>query len=146
MADLSIFDGDRAALAAHLRDDRYVNGCASFAKCPCCGGELAGAELRWNYEARTLVGERGAVVFSLHQAKLFNLLWHSRQASIAFDGEALFYRMYGHRDDGGPKDLNVIRVYLHYIRRAIAPFGITICKGSNDPSYRLVRKHKEMSS
>lgn len=113
--------------------------------CPCCGGALAGQDLSWNYQSRTLINEKGAVVLSGSEAKLFDLLWRARSSGARLDRHALMHRLYGGDPDGGPASAaNAVSVHLFRIRNAVASLGLAIRRysGDVDAHYRIVRSDR----
>jgi len=107
--------------------------------CPLCGAALASATLRWDAETRTVIRGNAAVTFSPREARLFDLLWHSR-GKEGVTRARIFSRLWGGDDEGGPLNAdNTISVMFVQMRAGLERVGLAIPKlRKKGGLYRLV--------
>lgn len=94
--------------------------------CPCCGNEMnVPSGIVFRVESHTLISSDFSVTFGANQARLFDLLWKSRNTGAVVSNEKMIDYLYGHDADGGP-DSDIIKVMINQMRRKLARTGIEI--------------------
>lgn len=94
--------------------------------CPCCGNALQidrGAHFA--LESLALVSSDYAVVFTKHEAALFDVLWRNRNTGRVSTKGSLFDHLYSDDPSGGP-DIKVIEVLICRIRKKLEVTNIEI--------------------
>jgi hypothetical protein len=94
--------------------------------CPCCGGSIAGAALRWLPDARILVGDDSAARLSKNETALFDILWRDRATGRIWSAEDLATLIWDD-PEGGPLYAKMqISSMASHIRTKIRPCGLTV--------------------
>lgn len=115
--------------------------------CPCCGHVIAPDEaLRWNEHTRTLSGRGLVVQLSPIRGLIFSKLWKAWPQGRMIPLDEMMSHVYADHPDGGPDSHNVISVQLNFMRKIIAPFGISIRGRHGYLIYRVDARDNEAAA
>lgn len=111
---------------------------ATSDRCPCCGSPLPSDLVRWNSDARALVGNGNSVFFTAREARVIDALWRHRRSGVRISRGQLIDALYADREDGGAINDVIVSVVIHYMKPRLAAVGLSIDSGRGRPGYRLV--------